>query len=65
MNQNRDDDDLDDCGFSGKYGGKMEVNYTIRDLHREEEELRQLEEKKRAVEERLQGVERDIGGLRR
>ncbi|KAI9799200.1 MAG: hypothetical protein M1825_004843 [Sarcosagium campestre] len=42
-----------------------DVEATVEDLGREEDEIRKLEEKKKALEDRLRGMEQDLGRLLR
>lgn len=41
------------------------ANFTLEDLNREEQDVRELEERKKTLEERVNGMERDLGGLLR
>ena len=43
----------------------LEDQYTLEDLEREEEEIKELENRKRMLEDRVSGMERDLGGLLR
>ena len=43
----------------------LKDQYTLEDLEREEEEIKELENRKRMLEDRVSGMERDLGGLLR
>ena len=60
---NRSRDDFDDGESVTEPAGN--TNFTLEDLKREEQEVRELEERKRTLEERVNGMERDLGGLMR
>lgn len=42
-----------------------ETDFTVEDMRREEEEVKELERKKRGLEERVSNMEKDISGVLR
>ncbi|KAL9091451.1 MAG: hypothetical protein Q9165_004837 [Trypethelium subeluteriae] len=62
--------EFEDDGFDEDAGGGEEVTehtaaFTVEDIQKEEEEIKELERKKQGLEDRVSGMEKDLGGLMR
>ncbi|KAF2234206.1 DASH complex, subunit Spc34 [Viridothelium virens] len=60
-----EDDGFDEDAGGGEEGIEHTTAFTVEDMQREEEEIKELERKKQGLEDRVSGMEKDLGGLMR
>ena len=59
------DFEYDDFDEDATGGQEQAPAFTVEDMRREEQEIKELERKKQDLEDRVTGMEKDLGGLMR
>lgn len=65
MHHPRDGPLSDEEGYAEAADEPPKASFSLQDLKREEQEVRELEERKKTLEDRVSSMERDLGGLLR